>query len=146
MRAKTMYDIIEADALRPGSAYAGNLYSEEYFRLLRARLTTNGLAATWAPTARVRDSFLRVFPHVVSVPGILIGSNAPIDADRAAALGRAADPRVRRHYGAAGIDIERMLTEYLASPAYYGPAFDRETLTDINTDLFPRDEYDLRRR
>lgn len=146
LRANATYDIIEADALRPGSAYAGNLYSEEYFRLLRARLTLNGLAATWAPTARVRDSFVRVFPHVVSVPGILIGSNAPIEADRTAALTRAADPRVRRHYGAAGIDIERMLTEYLASPAYYGPTFPRETLTDVNTDLFPRDEYDLRRR
>jgi spermidine synthase len=146
MRAKAHYDLIEADALRPGSAYAGNLYSVEYFALLRARLRANGLAATWAPTSRVRDSFLRVFPHVVSVPGILIGSNAPIDADRAAVLRRAADPRVRRHYTAAGIDIERMLTEYLASPAYYGPTFDRRSLTDVNTDLFPRDEYDLRRR
>jgi spermidine synthase len=146
MRQKATYDIIEADALRPGSAYAGNLYSEEYFRLLRSRLTANGLAATWAPTSRVRDSFLRVFPHVVSVPGILIGSNAPIDADRAAAMTRAADPRVRQHYGTAGIDIERMLSEYLASPAYYGPTFDRGTLKDVNTDLFPRDEFDLRRR
>ncbi len=146
MRETTRFDIIEADALRPGSAYAGNLYSEEYFRLLRARLTANGLAATWAPTARVRDSFLRVFPHVVSVPGILIGSNAPIDADRTAALTRAADPRVRRHYETAGIDIERMLGEYLASPAYYGPTFPREALNDVNTDLFPRDEYELRRR
>jgi predicted membrane-bound spermidine synthase len=146
MRDRTAYDIIEADALRPGSAYAGNLYSEEYFRLLRGRLTANGLAATWAPTGRVRDSFLRVFPHVVKVPGIMIGSTAPIDADRAAALKRAADPRVRSHYGAAGIDIDRMLTEYLASPAYYDPTFPREALTDVNTDLFPRDEYDLRRR
>ena len=146
MRNRATYDIIEADALRPGSAYAGNLYSEEYFRLVRDRLTANGLAATWAPTARVRDSFLRVFPHVVSVPGILVGSNAPINADRREALTRAADPRARQHYGAAGIDIQRMLTDYLASPAYYGPGFNRATLTDVNTDLFPRDEYDLRRR
>ena len=32
------YDVIEADALRPTSAYAGNLYSREYFDLLRRHL------------------------------------------------------------------------------------------------------------
>ena len=32
------YDIIEADALRPTSAFSGNLYSLEYFALLRDHL------------------------------------------------------------------------------------------------------------
>lgn len=44
------YDIIEADALRPTSAFAGNLYSYEYFRLLKSRLKPGGLAVTWAPS------------------------------------------------------------------------------------------------
>jgi spermidine synthase len=145
MRGGRLYDLIEADALRPGSAYAGNLYSEEYFRLIRDRLTPNGLAATWAPTARIQSTFLRVFPYVVALPAMLVGSNAPIEVDQAAVAARLADPRVRDYYSNADIDIERLVGQYLASPTFYTPSFNREALTDVNTDLFPRDEYDLSR-
>jgi hypothetical protein len=30
-----------------------------------------------------------------------------------------------------------------ADAARYGPDFPRQTLTDFNTDLFPKDEFDL---
>src|SRR6185503_1545734 len=70
LRRGGTYDIIEADALRPGSAYSGTLYSDAYFALLRDHLAPNGLAATWAPTQRVYNTFIRAFPHVVSMPGI----------------------------------------------------------------------------
>jgi len=144
MRARQTYDIIEADALRPTSAYAGNLYSEEYFRLVRDRLRVNGLAATWVPSARVHSTFTRVFPYVISVPGILLGSTQPIALDRPALAARMADARVFEHYRRAGVDIEQLMAGYLAAePGQYGPEFDRTTLTDFNTDLFPRDEYDL---
>lgn len=73
------YDIIESDALRPTSAYAGNLYSVEYFTLLRNHLAPGGLAVSWAPTRRVVDTFVKVFPHAMlyQQPDItmLIGSN-----------------------------------------------------------------------
>ncbi len=143
MRGGRKYDIIEADALRPGSAYSGNLYSDEYFRLVRAQLKPKGLAATWAPTARVHNTFVRVFPYVMSIPGILVGSDSPIELDRRAIAARLADPRVRHYYDKAGIDIERLLKDYLAAPALYTPDFNRNALTDFNTDLFPKDEYDL---
>jgi predicted membrane-bound spermidine synthase len=143
MRSGRRYDIIEADALRPGSAYSGNLYSEEYFRLVRSRLKPKGLAATWAPTARVHNTFVRIFPYVMSIPGILIGSETPIELDRKAIASRLADHRVRHYYNTAGIDIERLLTDYLTAPAIYTPDFNRAALTDYNTDLFPKDEYDL---
>jgi spermidine synthase len=144
MRGGRKYDIIEADALRPGSAYSGNLYSEEYFRLVRAQLKPKGLAATWAPTARVRNTFVRVFPFVMSIPGIiLVGSETPIELDRRAIAARLADPRVRLYYDTAGINIERLLNGFLATPVWYTPDFNRDALTDFNTDLFPKDEYDL---
>ncbi len=143
MHAPPSFDIIEADALRPTSAYSGNLYSEEYFTLVRSRLRTGGLAATWLPTARVHNAFVRVFPHVVSASGVLIGSNDPINVDREAIARRIADPRVREHYLRAGIDIEAMISSYLADPARYTPDFDRRSLVDFNSDLFPKDEYDL---
>jgi predicted membrane-bound spermidine synthase len=143
MHSTPTFDIIEADALRPSSAYSGNLYSDEYFRLVRDRLRPKGLAATWSPTARVHNGFLRVFPYVVSVPGILLGSNDPIVVDREAIAMRLADPRVREHYGRAGVNVDQLVSEYLAAPAMYGPDFDRTSLGDFNTDLFPKDEYEL---
>jgi spermidine synthase/MFS family permease len=145
MRTGRTYDIIEADALRPTSAYAGNLYSDAYFTLVKNRLKPNGLAATWVPSQRVHDTFVRIFPYVVGVPGILLGSDEPIAFDRAMIAGRLADPRARDYYARAGIDIERLMSAYLdREPARYGPDFDRDALTDFNTDLFPKDEYDLR--
>ena len=143
LRRGGTYDIIEADALRPGSAYSGTLYSDAYFALLRDHLAPNGLAATWAPTQRVYNTFIRVFPHVVSMPGILVGSNQPIAIDRAAVSARLAEPGARDHFARAGIDIQRLLDGYLANPTVYGPDSPRDQLTDIDTDLFPKDEFDL---
>jgi spermidine synthase len=143
MHSPAKFDIIEADALRPSSAYSGNLYSEEYFNLMRSRLRPHGLAATWLPTARVHNAFVRVFPYVVSVPGILVGSDEPIAIDRNQIMQRLAVPRVRDHYARAGINVEELMSSYLVDPAQYTPDFNRAALTDFNTDLFPRDEYDL---
>jgi hypothetical protein len=120
------------------------LYSQEYFSLVRDRLRANGIAATWVPSARVHATFTRVFPYVIGVPGILLGSSQPIVFDRAVLATRMADARVREHYRRAGIDIALLMDGYIASePGRYGPDFDRTTLTDFNTDLFPRDEFDL---
>ena len=143
MHSGREFDIIEADALRPTSAYSGNLFSEEYFTLVRSRLRPRGLAATWSPTIRVHNSFVRVFPYVISVPGMLLGSTEPIEIDREALAARIGSARVREHYAAAGIDLEQLMRDYLANPTRFTPDFDRTALTDFNTDLFPKDEFDL---
>src|SRR6185503_838491 len=90
------YDIIEADALRPTSAYSGLLYSDAYFSLIRDRLAPGGLAVSWSPTARVHNTFVSVFPHVVSYGDIVIGSNQPIAFDADSVRRRLQDPRARR--------------------------------------------------
>ena len=144
LRTPQKFDVIEADALRPTSAFAGSLYSDAYFRLVKNRLAPNGLAATWVPTQRVLDTFVTIFPYVVSLPGILLGGNEPIPFDAATLRARAAEPDVRAYYRRAGIDIEMLLHGYLEQePPRFGPDFDRRTLTDLNTDLFPKDEFDL---
>jgi spermidine synthase len=137
------FDIIEADALRPNSAYAGNLYSLEYFRLMRDRLTPGGLAVTWVPTDRVARTFLRAFEHAVSFGPVLIGSNAPIQFDRTVVERRLVDPAVRRHYSAPGVDIELLLRELLASAQPFGPDPARLAVDDVNTDADPRDEFEI---
>ena len=135
------YDVIEADALRPRAAYSGNLYSLEYFQQIGTSLAPGGLAVTWLPTDRVLRTLLRAYPYVLQVGAIGIGSEAPIAFDRAALERNAADPAVRAHFQKVGIDIVALLARYLdAGPIRsFGPDAAREG--DINSDLFPRDEF-----
>ena len=56
---------IEADALRPNSAYARNISSEKYFSLIRDHiLKLSGFAVNWNPTRRVYNTFVKGFPYV----------------------------------------------------------------------------------
>jgi predicted membrane-bound spermidine synthase len=138
------YDVIEADALRPSSAYAGNLYSLEYFALLRAKLAPGGMAVTWLPTERVRDTFARSFPHVLVLRDIGFGSDSPIPFDRAAVLARCQEPAVRAHFETIGLDLCQLLGEFLAQerrPFRLGPEDDRTRFRDVNSDLFAKDEF-----
>jgi spermidine synthase len=136
------YDVIEADALRPNSAYAGNLYSVEYFELLREHLAPGGLAVTWSATPRVLATFVRVFPHVLHLDPILVGSDRPIESQLARLRDRAREPATRAYYARAGIDVVAMVEQLLSSRRRsYGPQFDRSRIVDVNTDLYPRDEY-----
>jgi spermidine synthase len=145
-RAAAEYDVIEADALRPTSAFSGHLYSDAYFTLLRDRLKRDGLAVSWSPTARVHDTFVKVFPHVLSYGDVLVGSKQPIPFDPALVRRRLSDPAVQDHYRQAGVDIEAVLAPYLdRTPRVFGPDDDRRTIVDINTDLYPKDEFGVPR-
>jgi hypothetical protein len=142
-RSRRKYDVIEADALRPSSAYAGNLYSLEYFALLRESLNPDGLAVSWLPTERVRDTFVRSFPHVLLLREIGIGSETPIPFDRESLLARCEDPHVKDYYARVGINLRRLLVDHLRSqaPLAIGPDADRSVYTDVNSDLFAKDEF-----
>jgi predicted membrane-bound spermidine synthase len=137
------YDVIEADALRPSSAYAGNLYSREYFALLRRSLRPGGFAVSWLPTERARDTLVHSFPHVLVLGDIGIGSETPIAFDREALLARCAEAPVRDHYRAAGIDLCRLVERELERhpPVAIGPDAPRAPGADLNSDLFAKDEF-----
>ncbi len=140
--ADRRYDIIEADAVRPTSAHAGNLYSVEYFELLRDRLNPGGIAVTWTPTDRVVASFVKVFTHVLVFEGLAVGSSTPVIFDRLAVQARMQEHFTRDYYTAAQIDLHGLLQPYLArDPQVVGPDFDRRLLVDLNRDLFPKDEF-----
>jgi spermidine synthase len=143
-RGQRRYDIIEADALRPTSAYAGNLFSVEYFELLRAHLKPGGMAVTWTPTPRVVASFVKAFPYVLNFGRLAAGSETPIVFDRSAIAARMQDPFTRDYYQRGGVVLESALASCLdAEPVRYGPDFDRSTLADLNRDLFPKDEFGI---
>ena len=141
-KGQRRYDIIEADALRPTSAYAGNLYSVEYFELVRDHLNPGGLAVTWAPTPRVVNSIVTAFPHALLFDDLAIGSSTPIVFDRTAIRERMASAFTRDYYTRGGVDLELLLRPFLAAePRVISPAHDRRMLTDVNRDLFPKDEF-----
>jgi len=139
------YDVIEADALRPTSAYSGNLYSVEYFTLLKNHLKPGGFAVTWAPTYRIADTFLKVFPYAVLYAPhvhILIGSNEPFQADIPSLNARLKSEFSRDYYARAGVDVDDYVELFEdTKPIIFGPDYDRSNLHDVNTDLFPKDEY-----
>jgi spermidine synthase len=142
MRGKRRYDVIEADALWPDSAYSGNLYSLEYFRLLRDRLKPGGYAVTWSPTPRVRDTFARVFPYVLALGSTLIGSDSPVPLAPESVRARLKERFTAAHYALGEVDIGALVSDaLLRPPEVWTPGSDRTTLTDVNTDLFPKDEY-----
>jgi spermidine synthase len=141
MHGGRTFDIIEADALRPTSAYSGNLYSVGYFELVRSRLAPGGLAVSWAPTPRVLDTFLHVFPHALSFGDIVIGSTAPIRFDAAEIKARLADAAVQEYYYRAGVNIQALLAPYLEAAPRVLTGGSGTPRGDLNEDLFPRDEF-----
>ena len=135
------YDVIEADALRPTSAYSGNLYSREYFDLLRKNLKPGGIVVNWEPSMRTRSTMLAVFPHVLAFRALLVGSEQPIPYDPAVIHARLADGFTESYYRRGQVDIRALIDGLIVQPpVVYGPSHDRST-ADINLDIFPRDEY-----
>jgi spermidine synthase len=131
-----MYDVIEADALWPTSPYAGNLYSVEFFRLCARRLNPGGMVTTWAPTTRVRATFLAAFPYVIEIGGgeVLIGSASPIPIDPEEWQRRLKTSAMTAYLGPPRV------AKVWADLATARPAAPRGD-EPINHDLFPRDEF-----
>jgi hypothetical protein len=142
-----LYDVIEADAIRPDSSRSGMLYSREFMEQVRRRLAPGGLFVQWAPTWRVVTTFAAVFPHTVLLLGpghILVGSNRPIHVDLGALAQRLRDPAALAHFrrgnpGAAD------LTPFVAERVLVWEPGDRREPAPL-TDMFPRDEFFLNNR
>jgi spermidine synthase len=146
MMTDQRFDIIEADALRPNSAGSGILYSEEYYRLVSRRLKPGGYAVSWVPTPRVRSTFLTVFPHVLDFGIIAIGSPDPIPATADDLRRRLGHLEIRQHFRLAEIPIHQLLASFAKADFHshlITPETDRSQFMEINTDLFPRDEFHL---
>jgi spermidine synthase len=140
------YDVIEADAILPKSSLSGLLYSQEFFRQVRARLAPGGIFVQWAPTERSLQTFRSVFPHVVMVHPALLGSDRPIPYDAERILARLDDPQIMAHLEAAAVDFDELRQWFRDKHPEVINDGTVGTVADPNTDLFPRDEYYLNRR
>ncbi|MCL6647966.1 MAG: fused MFS/spermidine synthase [Chloroflexi bacterium] len=81
------FDIIEADPILPRNAGAANLYSADFYRLVRSRLRDDGVFVQWVdPTLPLAAhqmmvrTFLSVFPGATlwENGAILVGSRLPL--------------------------------------------------------------------
>jgi spermidine synthase len=147
-RSTELFDVIEADALRANSAYAGNLSSKEYFELVLSRLAPGGLATAWMPTRRTHSTFCSVFPHVLSFGEIALGSNAPIPYEPDVVKARLAEPFTQRHFAASKYSAQLEVSQFLSlrGATILTQEYDRSKLVDLNRDLWPRDEFELPER
>jgi spermidine synthase len=142
------YDVITADVIHPIFAGSGNLYSVEYFRLLRHVLNPGGMAVQWvagtdAEYKIIARTFLSVFPHTTVWGGgsLLVGMMEPLRLSRRdfewklQAAGRA---QGLRDLGVESFD--RLLAAFDAGPdelaAFVGPG-------PVLTDDRPSVEYFL---
>ena len=124
----------------PTAALAGQLYSTNFFRLALDRLKPGGYVVQWMATERTLASFLQVFPYVVRVNFALIGSATPINfsyEELAAKLGGAAG----EYLTTMGWNRDEVLSSLMRGPRQIWMPNDERDDKDINTDLFPKDEY-----
>jgi spermidine synthase len=118
------YDVVTADVILPIHAGAGNLYSEEYFRLVRGALEPGGLVLQWvsgteAEYKLIMRTFLRVFPNTTlwGDGSLMLGSVEPLRLRRAdfeRKLQSPAGPSIVATLGVKSFD--KLLEQYVAGP------------------------------
>lgn len=78
-REETKYDAVMMDPLRPTTVYSNNVYSREFFELIKRRLKPGGVVIAWVERDELRNTIASVFPHVRQECGIfLLASERPI--------------------------------------------------------------------
>jgi len=152
LRSREKFDVMTFEPPPPVNAGVVNLYSQEFYRLCRDHLTTQGMVAQWVPLATLGDdearmvihTFQSVFPFATLWQGspsnlVLVGSASPVSID----VNRLRDAFLRPELAKAlqGIGVEdelSLLGAFLHGPdtlqAYAGQA-------PIVTDDHPWLEY-----
>jgi spermidine synthase len=155
------YDIIISEPSHPWVPGVANLFTEEFFKLTRDRLTDDGIFVQWLQiyqlsTASLRSAlatYLKVFPHVLvfRVGGaakgkdlILVGSLRPIGLDRIGE--RMIDPRMAAEMGRVGIQSEAdvrswfICDENRLAPAVAGAVINTDDNMHIETTV-PKEAF-----
>lgn len=148
LEAEAPYDVITVDAMRSNGASAGNVYSREFYELVSSRLAPDGLFSQWVPTARTLATVKQVFPWVIvmAVPGgrgeFLLASKQPIPFERDVLRSRL-EARVQGFSEAQRQSVLEFATRVAPRLERSGEPATAVLPSEVNTDLFPRDEYFL---
>lgn len=118
------YDVITADIILPHHAGANNLYSEEYFQLVRRALKPRGLFLQWVAGTEseyttIARTFLKVFPNATAWlgGGLLLGSVEPFQFSRNYYDHKLRFPGHRQAFANLGVaSFEDLIGMYAAGP------------------------------
>jgi spermidine synthase len=119
------YDVVTADVIVPMHAGAGNLYSIEYYRLMRRVLRNRGIAVQWIGSSGeteyklIMRTFLTVFPQTTLWFGgtLMVGATRPLILDEEAFLRKQASPQSKQALDALGFtSFDALLSRYDAGP------------------------------
>ncbi|MBI5675443.1 MAG: hypothetical protein HZC48_06435 [Nitrospirae bacterium] len=143
LHSKEKFDLIEIDAIHPYAAYSGNLYSVEFFQLIKQHLKPGGIFCQWLPTDRVERTVLKAFPYVLKFSAsFVLASNEPIKFNKVEIIKRLADLNLIRSFGPEkGEEITNFFTSSFPEEIRTGIINNTDFVEDINRDLFPKDEY-----
>ena len=148
MLTRQKYDVITADVIIPLFAGSGNLYSAEYFTLMKRVLKPGGLVLQWvagteAEYKTIARTFLSVFPEttVWADGSLLVGALEPLQLRRAEFDAKLELPGRAQGLRDLGVQsFDKLLSMFVAGPeelrAYLGPG-------PVLTDDRPLAEYFL---
>lgn len=110
------YDIIVADAIDTDSTMSNNLYSVEFYRLVKDTLKPGGLMCVLGKTSRIRAAAQRAFPYAVAFrEDLLLVSAEPIVIDKEAWLEKLRSPHLVDYFGKART---REIAEFVRGAVY----------------------------
>jgi predicted membrane-bound spermidine synthase len=147
LHSEEKFDVIEIDAFHPFTSYSGNLYSVEFFNLIKQHLNPGGVFCQWIASSRVEKTVLSVFPHVIRFGKLFIlASEEPIEFNRSEILERLNNLNLLESHG---LEEVKYITDYFTKtqPVTIQAGNSSEFMDDdINYDLFPKDEYFINNR
>jgi spermidine synthase len=145
------YDIITADVILPRHAGAANVYSVQYFELVKRALKDDGIVLQWnggdtaSEYALILRTFRQVFPHMTlwGDGSLMIGTKQPLTVDLDAYRRKLDDPAIREVLEGYNLDgVDKLLRQFVAAPSDV-----RALVGDgpVTTDDHPLVEYFLSR-
>ncbi len=151
------YDVISVDPIHPLVAGSGNLYSEDFYRIVRSRLNPGGIFCQWMPLTLSQKAFdtvlatqRSVFPHLALFTffgeGVVLASAEPLRIPWSELAARFSAPPVQADFASLDILTPFNVVGFLAGAgpqidAYLG-GLDRRT-TDDNVWLEHRIAVDI---
>ena len=135
-RTQEGFDVILMDPLRSTTAYSNNIYSREFFQLVRTRLNHGGVLMVWLDEFRILPKTVcSVFKHVLLHTSFCLASDSEMRADYEFTT------EILKNFSES--EKQRILT---SQEHFTGDkAFIERTCSQapINTDLHPYSEYHL---